>query len=68
MKETTFPDGALLCSHNTLSVPVRGCSFVLLLLLQLHGSFLREKKDADDNKNTHARRVEIENSSPTVTH
>lgn len=63
MEKTTF-----LCSHNTLSEPVRGYTFHLLLLLQLHGSFIKEKEDADDNKNIHEKSVEIDSGSPTVAH
>lgn len=74
MKKTTFPDGkkwkkplssAVTISSVNLS---EGYTFHLLLLLQLHGSFLKEKEDADDNKNTHEKSVEIDSGSPTVAH
>lgn len=57
-KGNTLADGALTCSYNIIHVPVKNCSFHLLLLAQ---KCIKKKKDTDiknkQRKNTGKKQV-----------
>lgn len=67
MKKTTFADGALICSYNTLHVPVRGCSFHLSLLFQ-NCVFPQKIILMLTKIPVQAASIEIDSSSPTIAH
>lgn len=73
MKKTTFPDGKKWKKHFPVQSQCPQCTSQRLQLSHLVAvagpwEFFKRKKDADDNKNTHATNVEIDSGSPAVAH